>query len=82
MRLLRHMWRLLRWWSGDDAYERYLAEHRKHSAGRHDAGMRNQHGLDKDKGKSGVCTCSQEPLTRREFYKWYFAQRSDKPRCC
>ncbi|MBA3710360.1 MAG: putative selenoprotein [Planctomycetes bacterium] len=26
----RSAYRLLRWWSGDDAYERYLAEHAGH----------------------------------------------------
>ncbi len=27
---LARFWNLLRWWSGDDAYERYCAEHRGH----------------------------------------------------
>jgi hypothetical protein len=30
MTMLRTLWRLLRSWSGDDAYERYLSEHRGH----------------------------------------------------
>lgn len=30
MRALRRLWLALREWSGDDAYERYLAEHRGH----------------------------------------------------
>jgi hypothetical protein len=28
---LRTAWRSLRCWSGDDAYDRYLAEHRGHA---------------------------------------------------
>ena len=82
MSLLRRIWRLLRWWSGDDAYERYLAEYRlRHEVG-HDAGIRNTGGTDGGQVKTGVCTCSHAPMTRREFYKQYFAQRGDKPRCC
>jgi hypothetical protein len=30
MSALRRLWRLLRAWSGDDAYERYCAEHAGH----------------------------------------------------
>ncbi|MEK7413637.1 MAG: CstA-like transporter-associated (seleno)protein [Planctomycetota bacterium] len=30
MNWLHTAWRHLRHWSGDDAYERYLAEHREH----------------------------------------------------
>ena len=31
--LLRRCWSYLREWSGDDAYERYVAEHRDHGHG-------------------------------------------------
>jgi hypothetical protein len=30
MSLLRRIWMRLREWSGDDAYDRYLSEHRDH----------------------------------------------------
>ena len=31
MKWIRTLWQHLRHWSGDDAYERYLAEHHEHS---------------------------------------------------
>lgn len=53
--LVKAVWHGLREWSGDDAYERYVAEHQEHG-----------HGL----------------LSRRDFYRDYFIERANRPRCC
>ena len=54
--ILRAVWAGLRQWSGDDAYERFLAAHK--------------HG------------CEAKTMTRAEFYRKYFDERANRPRCC
>ena len=65
---IRHaLWDRLRRWSGDDAYDRYCAEH-ANGAEHADCADHAEHGHDL--------------LSRREFYRRYYNDQGKRPRCC